>query len=181
MDTLTFRSKLVEFLAWPAAAILLVFLLRDEIRRLAPNLKKLKAGPVEAEFEREIKELRASADEQEDLLPPPEGPTPEKQMLLQLVQINPRSAILEAWRGVEDGLRQASYYTGGDGAYRAYGSPAMGSVSKESIFTTEELALYRHLRTLRNQAAHSTDFAPTAEAAINYIELSGRLRKALQR
>ena len=54
MDTLTFIAKLVEFLAWPTAAVIVVVLLRDELRRLLSLVKKLKAGPVEAEFEREV-------------------------------------------------------------------------------------------------------------------------------
>jgi hypothetical protein len=102
VDALTFIAKLVEFLAWPVAAVILVLLLRGEIKGLFRYLKKLKAGPVEAEFEREVQELKATAEAQPQLLPPPEGATPEKQMLLQLVQINPRSAVLEAWRGVEE-------------------------------------------------------------------------------
>lgn len=102
MDALTFIAKLVEFLAWPSATVVLLLLLRGEINDLFRYVKKLKAGPVEAEFEREVKELKAAAEAQPQLLPPPEGATPEKQMLLQLVQINPRSAVLEAWRGVEE-------------------------------------------------------------------------------
>ena len=94
MDQLTFISNLVEFLAWPIASVLLVFLLRGEIKRLLPYIKRLKAGPLEAEFEREIKELKATAEAQPQLLPPPEGATPEKQMLLQLVQINPSVLVL---------------------------------------------------------------------------------------
>jgi hypothetical protein len=100
MDTLTFIAKLVEFLAWPSAAVILVLLLRGEIKGLFRYVKKVKAGPMEAEFEREVKELKATAEAQPQLLPPPEGATPEKQMLIQIVQINPRSAVLEAWRGV---------------------------------------------------------------------------------
>ena len=71
MDILTFITKLIEFTAWPIAAVALVAMLRTEIKSLLPYVKKLKAGPVEAEFEREIKELEATAKAQPQLLPPP--------------------------------------------------------------------------------------------------------------
>ncbi|WP_276968485.1 hypothetical protein, partial [Metallibacterium scheffleri] len=69
MDTLTFIAKVIEFAAWPIAAVALVAMLRAEIKSLLPHVKRLKAGPVEAEFEREVKELEATAKTQPQLLP----------------------------------------------------------------------------------------------------------------
>lgn len=183
MDILTFIAKLVEFLAWPCAAIILVLLLRGEIKGLFRYVKKLKAGPVEAEFEREIKELKATTEAQPQLLPPPEGVTPERQMLLQLVQINPRSAVLEAWRGVEEASVRVIQSKGFYVPEREANSPLaiIRSLTKENVLIAEEISLYHELRALRNQATHSQDFSPTTDAAINYIELAGRLRRALEK
>ena len=206
MDALTFLAKLIEALIWPVAIVVLVVILRNEVRTLITTLTKIKAGPVEAEFGREVAKLHASAEGVDDL-PPPEQLTPEKQMLLQLAQINPRSAILEAWFGIEEALRQAAHnqgaYTpssgyagygpssgyGGYGpssgsegyGYEGYGAPPGPTFRKEDFFTQEELSLYRHLRALRNQVAHASDLAPTPEAALNYIELTSRLKRALTR
>jgi hypothetical protein len=160
MDVPTFIAKLVEFLAWPLAAVVLALALRREIRQLLPNIRKLKAGPIEAEFEREIRKLSESVEADTDLLSPPERATPERQMLLQLVQINPRSAILEAWRGVEEAKTVAKSYR----IASSYGSPSSSSlddirrITTESLFTSEEWDLYVELRTLRNKAAHAPDF-----------------------
>ncbi len=183
MDSLTFISKLVEFLAWPGASVILVFMLRGEIKRLLPFVKRLEAGPLEAEFEREVKELKATAEAQPQLLPPPEGATPEKQMMLQLVQINPRAAVLEAWRGVEEASVRAIQ---GKAVYVQEGqarSPlaVVRALNKAEMLTGEEVSLYHDLRSLRNQAAHSQDFAPTVDAALSHIELAGRLRQALEK
>lgn len=57
MDTLTFISKLLEHGAWPAAAVGIIFLLRSQLQELIPAIKRLKAGPVEIELERVVKEL----------------------------------------------------------------------------------------------------------------------------
>lgn len=57
MDTLTFISKFLEHGAWPAAAVVIIVLLRSQLQELIPMIKKLKAGPVEVELERVVKEL----------------------------------------------------------------------------------------------------------------------------
>lgn len=183
MDTLSFIAKLVEFLAWPFAMVIVVLLLRGEIKGLFRYVKRLKAGPVEAEFEREVKELKATAEAQPSLLPPPEGATPEKQLLLQLVQINPRSAVLEAWRGIEDASIRVIQTKGFYVPERQSNSPlaVIRSLNKEGILNADEVALYHDLRSLRNQAAHASDFSPTTDAALNYIELAGRLRQVLEK
>lgn len=183
MDILTFIAKLVEFLAWPTAAVVLVLLLRGEIKGLFRYLKKLKVGPIEAEFERAVNELKATAEAQPQLLPPPEGATPEKQLLLQLVQINPRSAVLEAWRGVEEASVRVIQNKGFYVPEREAHSPlaVIRSLTKENVFSAEEMSLYHDLRVLRNQAAHSQDFSPPTDAALNYVELAGRLRRVLEK
>lgn len=157
--------------------VIVVLLLRGEIKALFRYVKKLKAGSIEAEFEREIEELRASTEAS------PTGITPEKQVLLQLVQINPRSAVLEAWRGIEEAairvVQNKAFYV----PPRESSSPlaVIRSLSRESVLSPEEVALYHELRSLRNQAAHADDFSPTVDAALNYIELAGRLRQTLEK
>jgi hypothetical protein len=182
MDILTFIAKLVEFTAWPIATVVLVAMLHGEIKRLLPHIKKLKAGLVEAEFEREVKELQTTVEAQPQLLPPPERGAPEWQMLMQLVQINPRSAILEAWRGVEDAAIRVIQKQGLYVSERDSQSPLaiIRTLNKEKVFSSEEVSLYHELRSLRNQATHAQDFSPTTEAALSYIGLAERLRKALE-
>jgi hypothetical protein len=60
MDSLTLLSKLLEFGAWPLAAIAIILVLRKEIQALLQNVKKFKAGPLEVELERVVKELEAT-------------------------------------------------------------------------------------------------------------------------
>lgn len=50
-----------EALALPAAAVIIVLLFRREFRQLVPLVRKLKAGPLEAEFERDIREISREA------------------------------------------------------------------------------------------------------------------------
>lgn len=182
MDWLTFTSKLIEFTVWPIASVILVLLLRNEIKSLLPHVKKLKAGPVEAEFEREVKELLKETGTQPTLVPPPEGLTAERQMLFQLVQVNPRSAILDAWRGIEEAavrlVQEKALYVSERDARSAFA--VIRAIGSANLLSPEDFALYHDLRALRNQAAHATDFSPTTDAALSYIGLAGRLRGALE-
>jgi hypothetical protein len=186
MDSLTFVAKLVEFLAWPTATVVLVSLLRDELRRLLSLVKKLKAGPVEAEFEREVIQLRESTPP----APPPTPAAPElaarKASLVRIAEVSPRSAILEAWREVEAAtLRLAEIKPTGVSVpvpSQELKSPALAIrvVSRAELIPSDWIARYYELRELRNRAAHDHDFTPTLESAIAYIELASRLQARLE-
>lgn len=176
MDWLTFTTKIVEALAWPIASIVFLALLRKQVIGLLPLLKRVKAGPLEAEFERELKVLR---DESQQASPQQTTDTlsPREETLYKLAELNPRSAILEAWQHVEVAARKrvlelGLHEAGPEGrpildAYRA--------LAREQVLNAEALALFHELRALRNQAAHLDDLNPSKPAAIDYIGLSKKL------
>ena len=175
MDQFTFIAKLFEVLAWPIAAIVLVILLRREIATLAPFIRKLKAGPLEAEFEREVRELRS---EVETSKPPTDiEPLSWQASTEKLAQVNPRSAILEAWRQTEAAaIRRVRARQPGltDQQVRST-REVLKLLADTGISTVEEVALLNQMRFLRNQAGHVDSFLPTYEAAMNYIQLAAHL------
>ena len=182
MDWLTFISKALDALAWPAASIVLVALLRDEIRKLAPFLKKLKAGPLEAEFEREIKELKASTA-QEASRDPKHAPDPaSKAFLMQLAELHPRSAILEAWVRVEAAARAALASKEASHELSTYQPAARlaESLARKEVFGQGQVTLFHELRRLRNDVAHSPELQPTLDSVKNYIELASYLQGWLE-
>jgi uncharacterized protein YutE (UPF0331/DUF86 family) len=172
LDTLSFIAKLLDSLAWPVASVLLVLLLRREIRSLLPLVKKLKAGPLEAEFEREVSELRSIVDVSPQvgpIAPPLRQPIAEK-----LAEVNPRSAILEAWRELESSARRllkerAPALT--ESQLRST-REVIRLLSEAELISPEEGAQLNEMRFLRNQAVHAESFQPTHEAAINFIQLA---------
>ncbi len=103
-------------------------------------------------------------------------------MLFQLVQINPRSAIVEAWRGVEEAalclVQSKGLYVCERDARSAFA--VIRAIGSANVLSSEDLALYHDLRALRNQAAHATNFTPTTDAALSYVGLAGRLRGSLE-
>jgi hypothetical protein len=62
MDWLSFISTVASSVAWPVTALTIVLLMRKELVALLPFVRKLKAGPLEAEFEREVKELKEEVE-----------------------------------------------------------------------------------------------------------------------
>lgn len=180
MDWLTFVSKLAETLAWPVVALIVVALLRKEVRALLAILKKVKAGPVEAEFEREINELKSAADAE---LPVVEQPaTSNQNELEQLAQINPRAAIIESWRRLELEARKALSRLGISMNWRDAASPLAHArnLAKSTLLSQEELVLFNDLRNLRNMSVHAEKFSPTLESALSYIEVAFRVQQTLR-
>lgn len=181
MDTLTFISKLVEALSWPAVALIAVTLLRKELGALLALLKKVKAGPVEAEFEREINELKSVADAELPAVEQQAPATSSQNELEQLAQVNPRAAIIEAWRRLELAARRALARLGVTMNWRDAASPIAHArnLARNALLSQEELVLFNDLRNLRNMSVHAENFSPTLEAALSYIEVASRVQQTL--
>lgn len=170
--------SLVNTLAWPLVVLAVVFSLRKEIRKLIPSIKKLKTGPFEVEFDRQLSELIAESSE---VLPDPSnGVTMEvlsvNDRLVKLARINPRSAILEAWRKLELSLRDAIELNSTSANTRrssAYGT--LTEAERLDILPSSQLLIANELRSLRNQAAHVEDFQPSEDSALRYIELAKKI------
>jgi len=177
MDWLTFVTKMTEALAWPIAGVAILIVFRKQFAALVPQIRRIKAGPIEAEFEHKLKELRAAADSGAKPLPPSNTLSARERVLFQLAEINPRSAILEAWQHLEIAARQRVLELGlhEAGPERRPILDAYRALGKAKVLDSEELALFGELRALRNQAAHVEQFTPTKAAAIDYINLCKRL------
>jgi len=182
MDLLSFASKIIESLAWPIASVSLVMLLREEIGKLAPFLKKLKAGPVEAEFERDVRALQESAP-----APKKEGnakptDTASENFLFQLAELHPRSAILESWVRVEAAARALLHSKAIPVSKPGY-LPAASlaePLAEHKFITQGQVTLFHELRRLRNEVAHAQGFEPTLESARAYIDLASFLQSHLE-
>lgn len=173
MDSLTFISKAIESLAWPIAATYIAWLLRKEIQSLLPFIKRLKAGPVEAEFDQELRSLRVGTKAREPERQEESASKAQTDPLLDLAARNPRSAILEAWRTVEIALLKLanSHALLPPGLDNIPSRHVIEQISREHLIPVEEIALYYELRNLRNKAAHAVDFEPSQASALDYIEL----------
>ncbi len=183
MDWLTFISNVIAALAWPVATIVLVVLLRKQIVSLLPFIKRLKAGPLEAEFEREVKELKATVQEVAPTPPLLQPPQPDpKDALLRLSSTHPRAAILEAWLGVEGAAIAALERKGMSFESNKGRSPLLlaSLLAKSEILAQGQLNILQELRSLRNQVVHVSPFEPTEEAARSYVESASYIQNWLE-
>ena len=182
MDFLTFIASLVGAIAWPIAIVVIMLVYRKELKALVPLIRKLKAGPLEAEFEREVKAIEAESAGSV-VLEPTEELKRHQQMLWGLADINPRSAILEAWLGVESAVRKAALQKIETSPPPDVSSPlrTFRDLLHYGIVTNEDAALFHDLRGLRNQAAHLQDFNPSKESVRNYINLASQLEIRLSK
>ena len=101
MDWLTFTASVIDSLAWPAAAVAIVFALRRSLNKLLPDLNKLKYKDLELEFGKQVAEAKM---EIERTVKPPQLPESEMAQVGRdaayfeaLADISPRAAVLEAW------------------------------------------------------------------------------------
>ena len=181
MDTYTFTSKLVEYLAWPIASVLLIALLRKELRSLLPQVRRLKAGPIEAEFERSAELLRNQLPAQpkaaEALSLGPQG----SELKGLPDETNPRSKVLEAWLKLESAanaaLSRKLVQTNGPGAMMS--RPTIrglaNALQTNGLLHEGQVALFKELQHLRNEVVHAYEFTPTQEAIVRYIDTANYL------
>ena len=172
-------SSLVS-LAWPAALVICVLLFRERLRTLLPFLR-LKHKDTEVSFRLDQAEKESA---QIDLQPTPElEPTPEeKSRFEKVVEHSPRAAILEKRAELEQAMRAIAepYWQG-----TTTSSPRSMSLTtsirilrKQGVIDERTSALLDDLRTIGNQAAHSSDGSEfTKEEA---LRLSGLTLEELQ-
>jgi hypothetical protein len=187
MDWLTFFSSVIQSLAWPVAVIMLVVLLRDPLKRLVRQLRKLRYKDFELDFAQKIAKVEAEAEAAE--LPPvppltfPAGegvPEPsDRQRLVELAKTSPHAAIAEAWRRLEHEIRAALEETG------VAAPPSMAETlelaKRQGVLPDRVLELVANLRDLRNRAVHTSDLEVDLARAIEYIDIADRVRAFLAR
>ncbi|WP_153117485.1 hypothetical protein [Rhodocyclus tenuis] len=172
--------KLIGTLSWPVAAVLIAYLFKKELAAMLARLKKGKFGSAEFEFENYVREVDAEADiprapENESI-----SPTAAAR-----ASTDPRGAIVSAWIEVEDELfnlvRRRDLSEQASSPRQSKNTVwAIRAVQKAQALDSNWIALFHDLRTLRNEAAHSTDFSPPPEAVIKYVQLAKELANAMR-
>lgn len=175
MDSLI---RMIDALAWPVTAIVIVLMLRRHIGSLLSRLTHLRYRDAEADFETGLRKAESLAQEPlpdeawegEPRLSPKTYSEVQKE-LERLAEISARAAIVEAWRYVELAARATADVLGIKGR-GAPTSEVVRELVKMQVFHGEAPDLVEELRLLRNQAAHSEYFDVPADAARRYIDLA---------
>jgi hypothetical protein len=175
MDTLTFISKLVDALAWPVAGIVLGLIFRKKLLDLIPNLRKVKAGPIEAEFELATKQVLAGTVDlaskgiETHAKPSTNMPNAEDAAAkLVAARTEPTASIIEGWTTLDGELHKLGRQIGVVGDPLQSHQKVYQKIIGEQLLPAETAHLVRELRQLRNQVAHAL-VIPTPDSAQDYL------------
>ena len=165
MNTLDFLSSIIASVSWPIAIIVLVYLLRNPIGKLIPNLQRIRYGKVEFDFGVELRELEGKAKtaglriHEGSPLRHAAPRTAEDSMAdaLRLVEEFPEPAVGVAWLAVENELSQVVGRLAISADYPAYNSAIRNiTILHEHGYIDEETrGVLDRMRRLRNAAVHA--------------------------
>jgi hypothetical protein len=185
MHWLGFIASLIKSLAWPVAIALVVWWLREPIRKRLEHLRRAVVGGQEFEFGEIVQVAEEAAAEAS--LPSSDVRVGEPTLSTELrAEINsaPRAAVVEAWNAVETELVALAEQVGipmRDETWRrrgiiGYAEQLVGLGTIASAL----LAVVDELREARNLAVHSRGYTVDRDQAREYVDLAGRVRSALR-
>jgi hypothetical protein len=186
--------NLVDSLAWPVTVVTLVLILRRQIGTLVSGslrgrlIKKMRAGPVEVEWETAMAEAVDSLDTLVD--PEVDGggfqhAGSEAQDLLRLANSYPSAAVMMASARLENAIRSGLERSGNlppDRRLAGFGQ-VIGDALQHGVISKEMLVAVDALRMLRNQVAHARatfDEDVTPARAAQYVLVAEALGYAIR-
>jgi hypothetical protein len=140
-----------------------------------PLIQKMRYKEFELDFGRKLAEASEEAnlpvDAELDSVPSLEG-----ERVIELARVSPRAAVTEAWRWVELAtLEAAQHLLGEEFRNKSLTFRAIRDLERDERMDRGAVLLMRDLRSLRNKAVHSPEFALTEETALEYAELAKQL------
>jgi hypothetical protein len=179
-----FVADLVRALAWPAATVTIVLVLRKPIgAALERGIRRLKAGPVEIEFDEELAEVREELERSPELerarVGPPPGPSLGEE-LVRLAEASPRASVMEGFARIEAQLRELVGDVEADTARRQGGVALARLAHRHGLISDETLNAVEGLAVLRNLAAHGRADEISTQRAIEYLALVDAVLFALR-
>jgi hypothetical protein len=173
-----FVVKIVSAVAWPLTAVAILLIFRSQIRTLlSGHLKRLKAGPVEAEWDREIQETRAAVVAQEAVLEPGDSGDPSLDrfdVLRELALHEPSLAVLGGYQAVDAQIQSHARNAGFPSGHiiRPH------ELIEQGVVSGLTMSAVQGLRNLRNIAAHRPNEI-TAEQAAEFLELAEAVQSSM--
>ena len=174
--------QLAQALAWPLVTLIIVLVLRRPIRQMLTQrpMSRLKAGPLEVEWDRMGSEVEAVIG----------GPVPTdkpggvRDELTTEAATEPSVAVLAAHAAVDRTLRQLLAATDIPTAdvNRAPGTVGIARLAHErNLITEKSLKAIEGITVMRNLAAHGSGRDVTTEQAQDYLRLVDAILYALRR
>ena len=177
--------KLIEAIAWPAAAVWLGYMFRGELRQLLTRMSHFKYKDVEAKFEKELKHAETATDKVIKAVPRELGEEPRDRIeeaylqLSRILEVSPRAAIMEAWIQIETALAKLAGVSKDRMRGLSHGKAVLGTLIDENKLPQDSIDAFQSLRKIRNEAAHLPDFAISQNEAERYIDMAVKIAGAI--
>ena len=175
MDWLSFTSKLIDSLAWPVASVVLGLMFRKKLLELIPTLRRVKAGPLEAEFELATKQVLAGTADLalQAQVPNVSASVPKHSVegvtaKLITARSEPTATIIEGWSTLDGELHKLGRQTQVVVDPLESQAKVYGRIIDSDVLPLGTRQLVQDLRKLRNQVAHA-QVVPTPESAQDYL------------
>lgn len=182
MSILQFIASLASSLAWPLVVLAIATLFRVKIAELlSGGVKRLKAGPIEVEWDRTLSETRVELDQPGVPSLETEGaPGPVSEDLADLARISPTAAVVEGYARVEHALREKLADIDDDAKLKVGGAGLARLAAKHGRINDETARAVEGLAILRNLAAHGRAGDTTPDRATDYLALVDAVLFALR-
>jgi hypothetical protein len=178
-----FIASLVNSLAWPGAVVVVAVVLRRPLGALLSNsLRRLKAGPVEFEFDRVISSVEADLGLEAGATAATESPQfSVLNDLAPVAQTSPTAAVLDAHSRLEHELWKLTKDVR-DETEAPQGAVGLARVAlAHGLITPETENAIVGVTTLRNLTAHGRQADLSPERAMDYLALVDGVLFALRR
>jgi hypothetical protein len=170
-----FFLRLLEALAIPAALVAAAFILRPAISSISSREENPRSGM-------DFREAMLALQKKAETLQPRAGghSSLAERRLLKLAETSPRTAVFEAWHGVEAAARDAvrrqeSVAKGPSGTAVRIGDALFLS----NLLDAESFEIFNDLRRLRNTALHENNIESCPDEVRDYINFSFLLVRCL--
>lgn len=158
-DLLEFITKIIGAIAWPLAILIIVILFRSELKKVFLSITKLRYKEFEAEFGKKAEEFENRA---KSVTPHGEVLSSHKhktsitdEFLDRLLVESPRIAVIEAFRMVEEAIRNtATFLNLGNSDNRGI-RYTIRELERQNYISRETKNLFYEMRSVRNDLSHA--------------------------
>lgn len=181
MDWKQFLASIVGSLAWPVAAVVVVYVFKDQLRLLIGRIKKVGAGGWNVELSEKVEEAvdagKLVQAEKGIVAPDVIGLDPT---LLQLAKSFPEAALIQSFKELEAQILEIRARLPDGRPYRNL-YEVMKVLEKSQLIPASAVALFQRLREARNAAAQGkTEEELSSSEALDLIRQIKLLQTVLK-
>jgi hypothetical protein len=177
-----FLASVIGSLAWPLAAVTIVYVFKDQLRLLIAHIKKIGAGGVNVELSEKVEEAVDAGEvvqvEQGLIAPDVIGLDPT---LLQLAKSFPEAALIQSFKELEALILQIRERVPDARPSRNL-YEVLKALEKQQFIPQSAVTLFQSLREARNAAAHGKgEEELSSSEALDLIRQIKLLQEVLKR